>query len=126
MDPIKKNYEIKASPEAVFDALTNAETIKSWSGAPATMDAKAGTEFSVFGGSITGKNLEMYPNKKIVQSWTEGSWEIPSIVIFTLVDQGDTTTVELLHEGVPQDSVEKITEGWEQYYMGQIQKMFAG
>jgi len=125
MKPITQSYTMKASPEQVFQALTDQKMIEGWSGAPATMNSQVGTEFTLFGGNITGKNLEVVPNQKLVQEWTEGSWETPSKVIFTLTGNGGETTLELHHEGVPEADQEKIIGGWKEFYLGQIQKMFA-
>jgi activator of HSP90 ATPase len=123
--PITQTYEVKASPTEVFDALTNADTIQKWSGAPAQIEAQAGTEFSLFGDNILGKNVEIVPNQKIVQDWREKSWETSSKVTFTLAPKNGGTTVELLHEDVPEAARETISQGWQEFYMGQIQKMFA-
>ena len=124
MKPIVQSYEVKATPAQVFDALTNPETIKQWSGAPAEIDDQVGTEFSLFGGNIVGKNVEVIPNQKLVQDWSEGNWEKPSKVTFTLSETSGGTAVDLVHEGVPEQDIPKISEGWQQFYMGQIQKMF--
>ena len=69
MKNFKKYYVIPAEPEEVFYALTNPFTIELWTGYPATMNTEVGTEFSLWEGDITGKNLEIITNKKIVQEW---------------------------------------------------------
>jgi uncharacterized protein YndB with AHSA1/START domain len=126
MKPIVQTYEVKATPTQVFDALTNPATIQQWSGGPAQMDNKVGTNFSLFGGGVHGTNLEVIPNQKLVQEWYAEELEQPSKVSFTLVPTGEGTIIELLHEGVPEGQIQKFSEGWKQHYLGQIQKMFAG
>jgi uncharacterized protein YndB with AHSA1/START domain len=124
--PIQQTYEINGTPFQVFDALTNPETFQKWSGAPAKIDDQIGTEFSLFGGNIVGKNLEVIPNQKLVQDWSAAEGGVShSKVIFTLVATGRGTNVELLHEGVPEASLENISQGWNSYYLGKIQEMFA-
>ena len=59
MKDFKKYYIIEAEPEDVFTALTNPFTIELWSGYPAVMDTNPGTEFSLWDGDISGKNLEI-------------------------------------------------------------------
>jgi uncharacterized protein YndB with AHSA1/START domain len=118
---------MKATPKEVFEALTNPQTIQEWSGGPAKMDDKVGTEFSLFGGSIYGVNLEVTPNQKLVQEWYHrDNPKNPTRVAFTLAAAGDGAKVELLHENIPDDEVTTLSEGWDKYYLGQIQKMFAG
>jgi len=63
----KKYYIVPAAPDEVYLALTNAPTIQLWTGDVADMDATPGGEFSMWDGSIVGKNLEFEENKKIVQ-----------------------------------------------------------
>lgn len=121
MKQINQTYELNATSQVVFDALVNPETIKQWSGAPAQMDGNIGTKFSLFGGQIEGTNLEVVPNQKLVQKWPSDTK-----VTITLVDNGDTTTADLLHEDIPADEVEKFSQGWKEYYFGPMQKMFAG
>src|SRR5687767_12169913 len=123
--PIQQTYEINGTPSQVFDALTNPETFQKWSRAPAKIDDQVGTEFSIFGGNIVGKNLEVIPNQKLVQDWTAAEVEVShSKVTFTLVPTGGSTNVELLHEGVPEAALETISQGWNAHYLGKIQKMF--
>ena len=121
METINQTYELKASPAAVFDALVNPETIRQWSGAPAIMDSRAGTKFSLFGGQIEGTNLEVIANQKLVQQWPHHSK-----VTITLTDNGRTTTVELKHDDIPDDEAESFRQGWKDYYFGPLQQMFGG
>lgn len=126
MDIIKQRYLIKVKPEIVWDALTNPKTIEKWGGGPAKMDDKTGTEFSLWGGDIYGKILEVQNpstgEKKLVQEWFSGEWELPSIVTITLNYDGDCTEVILIHKDVPKGEVEDINAGWRDFYLGSIKK----
>ncbi|MBL4716406.1 MAG: SRPBCC domain-containing protein [Bacteroidia bacterium] len=113
-----------ASIERVFDALINPEIIAEWSGSSAEMDGNIGTKFSLWDGSIHGTNLEVVPNEKLVQEWYGGKWEEPSKATFTLTENEGNTTVELLHENVPDDAHKNLDEGWRIYYLGPMQEMF--
>ncbi|MCX6295453.1 MAG: SRPBCC domain-containing protein [Bacteroidetes bacterium] len=124
MPTIEQTYEMKASPEQVFEALVNPDIIQDWSGDEAKMGAEVGSTFSLWGGQMYGTNIEVVKNKKLVQEWCYDQWEKPSKVTFTLKGKGETTTVELLHEDVPEKSVNSIADGWGAYYLGAIQEMF--
>ncbi len=69
MKDFKKYYNIPATPEEVYIALTNPLTIELWTGEVALMSTEPGSEFSMWDGSIVGKNLEFVEGKKIVQQW---------------------------------------------------------
>ncbi len=122
MKTIKQTYVIKAASGRVFKALTDPEDIASWSGDEATMDATPGGAFSVWGGSIIGTNLEIVPDRKLVQTWREDTWDTDSRVTFTLTPEGNGTRVELLHEDVPDSEYDAIAEGWNIYYLGVIKE----
>jgi activator of HSP90 ATPase len=123
MKVIKQLHHINAPLEKVWQALTDPKDIDSWGGGPAKMSAKEGTSFSLWGGDIHGKNLEVIGNKKLVQEWFSGDWKKPSKVSFTLKEDKGKTTVSLLHEDVPDDEEADIAEGWDIYYLGEIKKL---
>ncbi len=124
MPTIEQSYEMNASAEEVFDALVNADTIQNWSEDEVKMSAEVGAAFSLWGGQMFGTNLEVVKNKKLVQEWCYDQWEKPSKVTFTIKTKGKKTIVDLLHEEVPEKSVNSIADGWDAYYLGAIKKMF--
>ncbi|HRG37258.1 MAG TPA: SRPBCC domain-containing protein, partial [Bacteroidia bacterium] len=105
MPTIKQTYEMAASPEQVFEALVNEEIIQDWSGDEVKMSAEVGAKFSLWGGQMFGTNLEVIKNKKLVQEWCYDQWEIPTKVTFTLNVTPVGTSVELIHEDVPEKSL---------------------
>ncbi|MFZ6011089.1 MAG: SRPBCC domain-containing protein [Bacteroidota bacterium] len=124
MKDFKKYYIIPAQPEEVYLALTNPLTIQLWSGEPAEMSTEPGSEFSLWEGSISGKNLEFEANKKIVQHWYFGEQQDPSIVTIKLHPHAQGTSVELKHVNIPDQDFENITEGWDEVYFGALQEFY--
>lgn len=115
--------KINAAPEEVFAALTNPFQIELWSGYPADMKAEPGYVFSLWEGDITGVNLEVVPNRSLVQEWFFGEQEERSIVRLTLKKEGDATLVALEHTHIPAEVFDEITEGWKEYYLGSVKAM---
>lgn len=124
MKDFKKYFKIPATPEEVYIALSNPFTIELWSGYPAVMDEKTGTEFSLWEGDIIGKNLEMITNKKVVQEWYFGDQPEKSIVTINLFEDKKGTQVELNHTNIPDDDFDNIKDGWNEYYFGAIKAFF--
>jgi activator of HSP90 ATPase len=120
MKDIKKYYIIPALPEEVYAALTNPATIQLWTGEPAEMSTEAGSEFYLWEGSITGKNLEFEKDKKIVQQWYFGEQEEPSIVTIKLHADKNKTSAELRHTNIPDEAYEDIVNGWDENYFGSL------
>lgn len=124
MKTFKKQFKINAEPSDVYSALTNPYTIELWTGYPAVMSDDTGSEFSLWEGDITGKNIEFIQDRKVVQEWYFGDQPEKSIVTITIQsDKGDSEiTVE--HTNIPDEDFADIAEGWREYYMGAIKNFF--
>lgn len=120
MKDFKKYFIVKASPDDVYNALTNEATIQLWSGEKAIMSEEPNSEFSLWEGSITGLNLEFIKGKKIVQQWYFDGQEMPSIVTIILHPHKQGTSVELKHTNIPDEVYNNIIEGWEENYFGSV------
>ena len=127
MKDFKKYYSIPAPPEEVYLALTLPATIQLWSGEHAEMSAEPGTEFSLWEGSIVGKNLEFETSKKIVQEWyfgdASGEHE-KSIVTIKLHPDAQGTSVELKHINIPDEDYDDIVDGWNTIYFGSLREFY--
>ena len=121
----KKYYTLPAEPEEVYLALTRPETIQLWTGEPAEMSTEPGTEFSLWDGSIVGKNLEFEPGRKIVQQWYFDGQDEPSIVTLKLHPMNSGTSVELRHENIPDEAFEDIVDGWNHEYFGSLYEFYS-
>lgn len=124
MKTFKKQFKINAEPSDVYSALTNPYTIELWTGYQAVMSNDPGSEFSLWDGDITGKNIEFIQDRKVVQEWYFGEQPTRSIVTITIQsDKGDSqVTVE--HTNIPDEDFADIAEGWREYYMGSIISFF--
>lgn len=125
---IKQKVSIKTSPEKLYKALTNSKVFSEVTGAPADIAKDEGGVFSCFGGQITGRQLELQPNTRVVQAWRAGPWpeSTYSIVSFNISKTGDSTTVEMEHSGFPEGSEEHLEGGWYKMYWEPLTAYFAG
>ena len=124
MKEIKRYYTLYAEPKDIYNALTNQKMLEIWTGENAIMVAEANTEFSLWDGSITGINLELEEDKKIVQQWFFGEDEKASIVTIKLHPDKKGTSVELHHTNIPDEAYENISEGWNEDYFGALNELF--
>jgi len=124
MKTFKKTFRINAEPSDVYAALTNSYTIELWSGYPALMSVVPGSEFSLWEGDITGKNLEFIENNKIVQEWFFGDQTEESIVTITITPERESSLVIVEQTNIPDDEFSNIAEGWREYYIGAIINFF--
>lgn len=124
MKTFKKTFKINAETSDVYSALTNPYTIELWSGYPAVMSEESGSEFSLWEGDITGRNLEFVKDKKIVQEWYFGDQSEKSVVTITLQPDKDDSVVIVEHNNIPDEDFADIAEGWREYYIGAIMSFF--
>lgn len=126
MKDFKKYYIIPDSPEVVYAALTNPATIALWTGENAEMSTEPGSEFSLWEGSIVGKNITFEKNKKIIQHWYFGDQEEDSIVTIILHEHKQGTSIELRHTNIPDEEFESISEGWTHSYFRALSEFYEG
>lgn len=125
MKDYKKYYILPAAPEEVYLALTNPVSIEIWTGEQAEMSTTVGSEFSLWEGSILGKNLEFEEGKKIVQQWYFGDQTEDSIVTIKLHPDKHGTSAELKHTNIPDADYNDIVEGWNAAYFGSLEEFFS-
>lgn len=120
MKDYKAYYIISASPAEVYLALTNPATIQLWTGEAATMNTEEGSEFSLWEGSITGKNISFEKDRQLVQQWYFGEQDAESLVTMILHPHKQGTSLELRHTNIPNEAFDDITEGWNEVYMSAL------
>ncbi len=120
MKDYKQYYIIPATPEEVYIALTNPATIQLWTGEPAIMSTEPGSEFSLWEGSIEGRNIAFEEGKKITQEWYFGEQEAASVVTILLHPHKQGTSAELRHSNIPDEAFEDIVEGWNDVYFASL------
>ncbi len=120
MKKISQTYHINAPKEEVWKALTDPKYIERWGGGPAEMSDKKGFEFSLWGGDIYGKNIEVIKGKLLVQEWFGGKWDKSSRATFNLHSKGDKTTIKFIHTDIPDSEHADIEQGWKDYYLGPL------
>jgi len=120
----KKYYLLPATPEEVYMALTNPLTIELWTGEEAIMSTEPGSEFSMWEGSIVGKNLAFEDGKKIVQQWYFDGQPEASVVTIKLHLDKKGTSVELRHTNIPDVDYDSFAEGWDDSYFGPLANFF--
>ena len=117
---IRQTVLLPGSPEEVYQALMSTKGHSGFTGAPARISPRVGGTFMAWGGYIHGKNLELIPSRRIVQTWrpSEETWPTRyfSKVTFVLSRAGKRTRLRFVHSGVPSDHVEHLAAGWKESY----------
>lgn len=113
---IHQTRVFNAAPKRVYDALTDASQFHKVTmlsdamkggmppgGKGTSISAVAGGSFTLFGGVITGRQIEFVPGMRIVQAWRDSDWKpgVFSLVKFELAPQGASTVLTFEHTGFP-------------------------
>ena len=122
---IRQSVTLKASPHDVYEALMDSRKHSQLTGGKASISREVGGKFSAFDGYCEGTNLQLVPDKKIVQSWRASDWPEGhySKVTFSLKEVEDGTHLTFTQTGVPEEQYEDISQGWRDYYWAPMKKM---
>lgn len=125
-ETIHEELEFKVNPHRVYEALLDSKQFSAFSGVPAEIHREAGGAFSLFDGQIMGRNVELVPDRRIVQAWRSAGWPegIYSIARFELAAQGLGTRLVFDHTGFPPASRASLSSGWQAHYFGPLKKYF--
>lgn len=133
-ESIHQEVVINASPKRIYAALTDARQFTKvtafspvMKAAPAEISRQVGGSFSLFGGHIIGRHIELVPNQRIVQAWRVVTWDpgIYSIARFELKEQGSQSELILDHTGFPNGKGDHLASGWKTNYWEPLQKYLA-
>jgi uncharacterized protein YndB with AHSA1/START domain len=125
---IHQEVVIPTSPDRVFTALTtSAQFTEATGGRAAEIATTDGGVFSLFGGAIHGRHIELVPGTRVVQAWRVKMWDpgVYSLVRFTLTAEGKGTKVVLEHSGFPEAQAEHLAAGWSANYWEPLTKYFS-
>lgn len=117
---------IPATPDEVYDAWLDSDGHSKMTGSPAHVSAEVGGKFDAWDGYISGKNLELEPGRRIVQSWQGASYKDSDgdsqiEMIFEAIEGG--TKITLTHTNVPDDQGSH-EPGWTTHYFEPMKTYF--
>jgi activator of HSP90 ATPase len=136
---IHQEVVFKASPARVYHVLTNARqfdkvvllsgaiTSMALKNSPAQIGADVGAPFSLFGGYITGRHIELSPDERIVQAWRSASWaaHIYSIARFDIAAHPEGARLVFDQTGFPNEEAVSLATGWRDHYWAPMSKVLA-
>lgn len=121
---LREEQDFSAAPHRVYEALLDEKQFSLFTGAPARINRTEGGTLSLFGGGIVARNVELVPDKRIVQAWRDPQWAsgIYSIVKFELTPRGSGTHLVLDHTGFPAGQFSDLEPGWHEHYLEPMKK----
>ncbi len=129
MSNIHQEVTIKAGPAEVYNVLTQSDRFARMTGGrKAAISSEAGGSVSLFGGDISGRNIELVPGRRVVQAWRSHAWPegIYSIVRFELTPEDGHTRLRFDQVGHPPEAQEMLEGGWPKMYWEPMNQMLGG
>jgi len=125
---IHQEIVLDAPPHRVFEAYMDSAQHAAFTGRPADIGREGGDAFSCHDGQISGRNIDIEADARIVQAWRVAGWDPGqySLVTLALRGEGTGTRVILDHAGVPAEAKDHIEGGWGMMYWEPLKKHLAG
>lgn len=120
------SHSFSAPPERLYNAWLSSEEHSQMTGSPAEVSAEIGGRFEAWNGYISGKNLELEPGERIVQSWRTVDFspaEEDSALEILFEEANGGTKVTLRHSKLPAHGMQ-YEEGWKESYFEPMRQYF--
>ncbi len=114
-------------PDVIYAAWLDGTQHTKMTGGTATASSKVGGKFEAWDGYITGKNLLLEKNIKIVQEWRTSEFPItaPSSIIEIYLTPSKTGTIlKLKHHKIPYGQPD-YKKGWKDHYFEPMSAYFS-
>jgi len=118
---------LPASAREIYEAWLDSLAHTEMTGSEAIMSDEVGDEVAAWDGYISGRNLELVPGERIVQSWRTSEFtdaHEDSIITVTLEEVADGTLLTLVHSKVPEDQKSYEEGGWQVHYFEPMKDYF--
>jgi uncharacterized protein YndB with AHSA1/START domain len=119
---------LPASPQEIYDAWLDSVGHSEMTGGDARMSDETGADVSAWDGYITGRNVELVPGERIVQSWRTTNFtdeHEDSLITVTLEKVEGGTLLTLWHTNVPDAQTSYEQGGWQQHYFDPMKEYFS-
>lgn len=127
-DSLELTLQLPVTPQQVFAAWLDAQSHAAFTGSPASISPEPGAAFTTWDGYISGRNLELDPPRRILQSWrtTDFPPDDPDSrleILITARPGGSLLTLK--HTDLPEGSSSEYRQGWLEYYFEPLSAYFA-
>lgn len=127
MESLKLSLTLPVKAEKLYKAWLNSKEHSNFTGAEAKTSTKVNGKHSAWDGYISGKNLELKANKKIVQSWRTSEFpeDAPdSILELSFSEKSGKTKLDIYHHHLQKGDAKKYKQGWKDFYFTPMKGFF--
>lgn len=126
MKSIQLKETFNVSPEILYNTWLDSKAHTEMTGSQAVCSSETNGNFSAWEGYITGFNISLEPNNKIVQSWrttefSESDKDSELIIQISATKEGSLLT--LIHSNIPEGQSD-YENGWIEHYFKPMKQYF--
>lgn len=128
MESLKTSITLPVKADKLYKAWLSSKEHSAFTGGEAKISPKAGGKFTAWDGYISGKNIELIPYKKIIQTWrtSEFADEAPdSTVEILLEEKNGKTKLSLYHYNLQKGDAKKYKDGWRDFYFEPMKQYYS-
>jgi activator of HSP90 ATPase len=117
---------VHAPAHEVYEIWMDEEKHAELTGAAARISRRVGGNYITDNGNTSGYFLELYPDRKIVQSWRMKDWPEGNLstVSIDLTHAGVDTQITFEQTNIPEDLYEVVLNGWNSRYWEPLKRKF--
>jgi activator of HSP90 ATPase len=135
-EAIHQQVSMPVVASKVYEVLTNAALFQKMSlfstdvpeallnAHPAQLSGEPGSAFSLFGGMIEGRQIELVPAKRVIQAWRANDWD-PGLYSIARFELSGATKIVFDQTGFPEGAGEHLARGWHSHYWNGMMKLFS-
>jgi len=127
---MKEKLELKeifdAEPSEIYEAWLDSELHGKMTGGEANCGIQIGDSFTTWDGYISGKNIQLLENQKIIQSWRTSEFlenDEDSLLTIELKKIPQGTEISLIHTNIPSGQTQ-YEKGWMDHYFTPMKSFF--
>jgi activator of HSP90 ATPase len=116
---IQQSVVLPATTKELFDTYLDSKKHTAVTGGKARISNKVGAKFTAWNGVLSGRNLQIVPNRMIVQAWRSVHFkpgDADSILVLEFSKAPGGGRIDLVHVNVPPQDHKGVKGGWPKYY----------
>jgi len=119
-DQLKVSAKFSVPAKEIYAAWLSSKQHTEMTNIKAHVSSEEGGKFKAGGGYMTGKNLGLVKNKRIVQTWRSSEFaksDLDSLLVVNFEDISSGCKVTIEHSQIPKGQGAAYKQGWIDYYL---------
>jgi activator of HSP90 ATPase len=120
LDQLKVSAKFPVPAKIIYNAWLNSKQHTDMTGFESFVSSKVGGKFKAGDGYITGRNLDLVKDNRIIQTWRSSEFadsDLDSLLVVNLEDIRGGCKATIEHTQIPKGQGNAYKQGWIDYYL---------